>query len=459
MSHPGRKILFFLLLSLPLLFSPVSCGREAEKKEAQAPPPQRGALSTEPGKREPETKPKEYPPLPRLAPEEEAQAAVLSASLEQEDFLHGWEKVKQLISMGRGVLPLAVKLLSSQEEGARLKGLFILEELADERIASNLIGLLKDPSPAVKALAAELFGKLMKSNDIFLIGELLSSLNDPSGAVTASTALALYRVGYFFGIPVLVEDLRKGNWKGDESIEALKMIYGEDLGYQAAFGKKDLEDSYLHWREKYQSDRKTLQGFINELDNYKAIFTMKAREILIAIGLPAQDALLEVLKSENDYIRYEAVEILEKVGDRKAVKNLKALLKDENYRVRAATAGAIFNLGGKEAIPLLFPLLKDPSPDVRMEGIRLLAEAKDPAALPALLSALQAEGNRDFRTNLARAVRLAGEVAEIPQLISSLKKGDGKAAESLARITGIKLENTARSWERWWVTILKESGS
>lgn len=82
-------------------------------------------------------------------------------------------------------------------------------------------------------------------------------------------------------------------------------------------------------------------------------------------GADAADALIEALKDEDDWVQEYAAEALGKIRCGKAVGPLGELLKSGNYKVRTAAVDALGNIGGDEARALLEPLKDDSDSWVR----------------------------------------------------------------------------------------------
>jgi hypothetical protein len=125
----------------------------------------------------------------------------------------------------------------------------------------------------------------------------------------------------------------------------------------------------------------------------------------------ASDALIAALRGDaNVQVRVISAWALGSVGDRSAVDALTAALSDASPEVRKRALWAIGDLGQKHAPPAVIALLADRDPEVRELAAWVLYQVEDPAAIPALESALRAEkGNKELQIAYIRALAATGE--------------------------------------------------
>ncbi|WP_337174529.1 HEAT repeat domain-containing protein [Paludisphaera sp.] len=98
-------------------------------------------------------------------------------------------------------------------------------------------------------------------------------------------------------------------------------------------------------------------------------------------------ALIKVLDRPDFGVRWEAEELLGKLGDPRAAAPLAARLKEDGIRVEPALRAL-----GPAAEPALIGLLRDPDPHVRTQACRLLEEVGGEEALEAMMG-LPADSN------------------------------------------------------------------
>jgi beta-lactamase regulating signal transducer with metallopeptidase domain/HEAT repeat protein len=125
----------------------------------------------------------------------------------------------------------------------------------------------------------------------------------------------------------------------------------------------------------------------------------------------ASDALTAALRGDaNVQVRVISAWALGSVGDRSAIGALTAALSDASPEVRKRALWAIGDLGQKQAPSGVIALLADRDPGVRELAAWVLYQVEDPAAIPALESALRAEkGNKELQIAYIRALAATGE--------------------------------------------------
>jgi len=125
----------------------------------------------------------------------------------------------------------------------------------------------------------------------------------------------------------------------------------------------------------------------------------------------ASDALSAALRGDaNVQVRVISAWALGNVGDRSGIGALTAALSDASPEVRKRALWAIGDLGPKQAPAAVIALLADRDPAVRELAAWTLYQIEDPAAIPALESALRAEkSNKGLQIAYIRALAATGE--------------------------------------------------
>jgi len=124
----------------------------------------------------------------------------------------------------------------------------------------------------------------------------------------------------------------------------------------------------------------------------------------------AVDALSAAVRGDaNTEVRATAAWALGSVGDRSSADALSAALSDASPEVRKRAAWALGNSDLKQAPPKLIAMLNDKDPEVRELVAWALYEIEDPAAIPALESALAREPDKEIQINYIRALAATGE--------------------------------------------------
>ena len=125
----------------------------------------------------------------------------------------------------------------------------------------------------------------------------------------------------------------------------------------------------------------------------------------------ASEALSAALRGDaNVQVRVISAWALGSAGDRSAIDALTAALSDASPDVRKRALWAIGDLGPKQAPRAVIALLADHDPGVRELAAWSLYQIEDPAAIPALETALRAEkNNKDLQIAYIKALAATGE--------------------------------------------------
>jgi hypothetical protein len=118
----------------------------------------------------------------------------------------------------------------------------------------------------------------------------------------------------------------------------------------------------------------------------------------------AVEPLVHLLQDPRWYVVRNAAELLGEMGAQHADVKLVAALRHGDARVRRSAAGALARLGTTRGIFALQPLLADPNAAVRLQAVHGIASARLPRSVPALLQALEREGDPDIQHALLAAL-------------------------------------------------------
>jgi HEAT repeat protein len=124
----------------------------------------------------------------------------------------------------------------------------------------------------------------------------------------------------------------------------------------------------------------------------------------------ALEPLVKAVQDENKSVRWAALEALGDLGDRRALPTiLQYLKKKEPYNWgRRVAANALGNLKGPGAVEALIELLKEDDPYVRRNAAMALGKLKDERAIPPLIELLK-DGNEWLRKSVQGIlVKMAG---------------------------------------------------
>lgn len=143
-------------------------------------------------------------------------------------------------------------------------------------------------------------------------------------------------------------------------------------------------------KDKQYHDEGVIQKLAEGLADTSRGLREPSKDALAAIGSPAVPTLMKVLSSETKADgRKSAAELLEQIGDTRAVEPLVAALQDSNAEVRQRTAKALGRIGDDAAAPELErTLLHDTDGNVRRLAAWALEKINSKNSLFALIEAL-----------------------------------------------------------------------
>jgi len=126
---------------------------------------------------------------------------------------------------------------------------------------------------------------------------------------------------------------------------------------------------------------RAVQPLINALknvDHYYHYIRNDILKVLIKIGEPAVEPLIDSLNDEDYNIRKDAAEALGNIGDERAVVPLIGALEDIEHKVRLASIIALGKIGDERAVVPLVKTLKDNSSNrsIKQETVKSLKRLK-----------------------------------------------------------------------------------
>ena len=103
---------------------------------------------------------------------------------------------------------------------------------------------------------------------------------------------------------------------------------------------------------------KIVDSLVDALASDDGVVRVKARRSLVAMGGQAVGPLVEALRSNKNWVRWEAAKALGQIADPAATQALVAALRDKEFDVRWLAAEGLIRVGPKVAEPLLRELVK-----------------------------------------------------------------------------------------------------
>ena len=114
--------------------------------------------------------------------------------------------------------------------------------------------------------------------------------------------------------------------------------------------------------------RTAIRSLIANLRSKDGMLRQRSRQSLVAIGKPAVNSLIKLMRDRNDQVRWEVTKALGEIGDPETAPALTAALEDEEFDVRWLAAEGLIALGPKGLTPLLQALTERPQSVWLREG-------------------------------------------------------------------------------------------
>ncbi len=314
-----------------------------------------------------------------------------------------------------------------------------------------LVDGLEHWHPFTRKTAADALGMI---GDARAAEPLVAALNDSVSDVSRAAIEALARIGqpatealvaaltkdssFSRAKWEVVEALDKIGWQpGREESGAAYWVAKQNWNECVRVGSTAVEPLISVLAHSHNQARKAAADALGQIGDARAveplIVALKDREIrqcgavedaLVKIGGPAVEPLVAAFKNGDFEVRFDAVTLLGKIGDARAVEPLIAALALRN--VPLPTAEALGRIGDVRAVgPLIAALEDEPRP-----AAEALGNIGDARAVEPLIGALERAPDA-----AARALGKIGDARAVESLIAALKNtAPAAAAEALGRI-------------------------
>jgi len=150
----------------------------------------------------------------------------------------------------------------------------------------------------------------------------------------------------------------------------------------------------------------------------------KAIDVIVHLNDPTTAKyLFPAMKSENEFSRRAAVEILNEVGTTESVKYLLEAVADEDWWVRSRASDALARIGGDRVINAVLELVKDKDENIQRAAIEILNSCGDARAVNHLIEATR---DKDWWVSerAADALSEIGDKRAIPAIIEMIERND-----------------------------------
>lgn len=348
--------------------------------------------------------------------------------------LFGPPNIKKLEDR-RDVKGLIKALSYPQNAAVRQLAARALGESNDTLAEEALIAALKDPDPHVREIAVKSLGKHGHRRNV---EPLIAALKDSHASVRRAASQALGKIGDSRAVDSLIAALQDSDgYTCQNAVEALgKITAASAVEPLIAVFQNTKRETYLR-REAAKAlgligDPRALEVLIAALKDDRNVrhevadalgklgwkpgkdetgayywIAKQMYPMCVEIGPPALSPLINELKVKGERARWQAVEVLGKIGDARAVEPLIAVLNDRDQSVRWFAEKALGNIGSPVVEPLINVLVQGFQGGRSSYAARILGIIGDARAVEPLLSALK-ESDVGLRQEAAVALDKLG---------------------------------------------------
>ncbi|NLA39184.1 MAG: HEAT repeat domain-containing protein [Methanomicrobiales archaeon] len=280
---------------------------------------------------------------------------------------------------------------------------------ACDRDTMRLIARLSSRDPETRYHAA---GCLGDARETAAVEPLAALLADPESGVRWKAAEALGKLGSP-AVGPLAASLKNGN---------------VDVRWMAAVALGDI------------ADPAAIPALAEALNDEDAYVRSRSALALAAIGKPTEEMLITSLSTGSERVRWGAALALGRIGGAEAIGALIGALHDPGEDVRRRAVSALRD-AGEEAVPALVEALRAGDPDTRQGVTAALSQIGKPA-VSALIEALQAGEDPEVCIGAALALGRIGDPAAVDALIGALNSDEeGLRLAAREALGGIRKHN------------------
>jgi len=401
------------------------------------------------------------PDADKLAAKGDLQGLIRALSYKDRDpwsgILERRAAARALAKFGNAAAAGLIAALQEDKNGfVRVDAIQSLGMIRPASAVGPLIAALKDADGNVRNAAAEVLGVM---GDARAVPALTLAVQDEDGRIFRNCLLSLEKLGAEDSLIQAIRDPRpevrefailciKG-FRSEKVMACLgRVLRDEALGMQA--GAASILEEF---------GAPAIPVFIDILKEGNNSPSGYAQESLKKIGTPAVLPVCSVLQDENPQVRKNAILILRKIGDARAVDALIAALQDSSEVIREQAAWALGAIGDARAIPPLreacragcsaactvtsefktpdaveplIQALEDPLWEIRQAAVKSLGKIGGIRAAEALVAAGNKLGDRDAAVEPLKQI---GQTAVAP-LLAAIRNEDKESRSLAARVLG-----------------------
>jgi HEAT repeat protein len=335
-------------------------------------------------------------------------------------------------------LPLMLNALKDDDENVRATAIEHIGKVGESSVVDALLEILESGDMWTAYPAADALGRI---GDRKAIPSLLKALDNKTLREPAIKALSFIvdPETLKFIIPY-IEDSSKTIQ--EEALRGIERFYHKGVSEEfitdeikRLIGDKVLDILITHiWSKKpdVRISAILILGLMKDERAYNPLleisqdenFREDAMKALVFIGKDRPESLLNLFETENLYQKRFMCEVAGRIASPVYYNILEKLLEDEDGHIRSLAAIAISKLGNLKAVEQIKRLLADPYEDVQEAAVDALSNLKSGLSITELIDILNSSESPALRKNIVALLGRIGATETVQALGFALKDGN-----------------------------------
>ena len=163
------------------------------------------------------------------------------------------------------------------------------------------------------------------------------------------------------------------------------------------------------------------------------ILRAQVRETLVHIGSSGLSALLSIVEERNPLTIGDAVKVLGRIGDKRAVPSLLMALEHADSRLRREILEALGLLSDRSALGRIIALFSDPDESVQLSAVQAVQRIPDLRAVRPIIAILHRTQNAALKLQSVNALAICGSQKAVAILSALLPNADVELKKAIAK--------------------------
>ncbi len=159
----------------------------------------------------------------------------------------------------------------------------------------------------------------------------------------------------------------------------------------------------------------------------------QVRETLVHIGSSGLSALLSIVEERSPLTIGDAVKVLGRIGDKRAVPSLLMALEHADSRLRREILEALGLLGDRSALGKIIALFSDPDESVQLSAVQAVQRIPDLRAVRPIIAILHRTQNAALKLQSVNALATCGSQKAVAILSALLPNADTELKKAIAK--------------------------